>query len=247
MKRILSKLDLSFVIPAYNEEGSIEDALGTLDKAVKSKKLQYEIIVVDDGSKDKTLSKAMTYASKNGHVKVISYTKNVGKGYAVKAGFMQTNGDMVVFADSDMEIDLRTISSYIDALKHGDIVIASKWHPDSVVEMPLIRKIMSHGFHVLVRLFTGIQLRDTQAGLKAMKKSAFVNIFSRLAVKRYAFDVELLTVAGLYGLRIVEMPTQVRIERSFSLKELFRMFVDLLGIAYRLRVVHWYQRSLASN
>jgi len=247
VKRILSKLDLSFVIPAYNEEGSIEDALGTLDKAVKSKKLQYEIIVVDDGSKDKTLSKAMTYASKNGHVKVISYTKNVGKGYAVKAGFMQTNGDMVVFADSDMEIDLRTISSYIDALKHGDIVIASKWHPDSVVEMPLIRKIMSHGFHVLVRLFTGIQLRDTQAGLKAMKKSAFVNIFSRLAVKRYAFDVELLTVAGLYGLRIVEMPTQVRIERSFSLKELFRMFVDLLGIAYRLRVVHWYQRSLASN
>ena len=91
---------------------------------------------------------------------------------------------------------------------------------------------------------TGAPLKDTQAGLKAMRKSAFVNIFPRLSVKRYAFDVELLTVADLYGLSIVEMPTQVRIEKSFQAKELFRMFIDLLGIAYRLRVIHWYQRPI---
>jgi glycosyltransferase involved in cell wall biosynthesis len=243
----MGQVELSFVVPAYNEEKFIEDTLGTIDEVVKNKKLLYEIVVVDDGSEDKTLAKATTYARRNGHVKVLSYPGNVGKGHAVKTGFMQTNGDVVVFADSDMEIDLRTILSYIDALKHGDIVIASKWHPDSMVEMPLFRKVMSHGFHVLVQLFTGVQLRDTQAGLKAMKKSAFVNIFSRLAVKRYAFDVELLAVADLYGLRIVEMPTQLKIEKSFNLKELFRMFVDVLGIAYRLRVLHWYQRPLASN
>jgi glycosyltransferase involved in cell wall biosynthesis len=243
----MGQVELSFVVPAYNEEEFIEDTLGTIDEVVKNKKLLYEIVVVDDGSEDKTLAKATTYARRNGHVKVVSYPANVGKGHAVKTGFMQTNGDVVVFADSDMEIDLRTILSYIDALKHGDIVIASKWHPNSMVEMPLFRKVMSHGFHVLVRLFTGVQLRDTQAGLKAMKKSAFVNIFSRLAVKRYAFDVELLAVADLYGLRIVEMPTQLKIEKSFNLKELFRMFVDVLGIAYRLRVVHWYQRPLASK
>ena len=68
--------------------------------------LRYEIVVVDDGSKDKTLSKAIAYANRNGHVKVVSYNKNVGKGYAVKAGFMQATGEVVVFADSDMEIDL---------------------------------------------------------------------------------------------------------------------------------------------
>jgi dolichol-phosphate mannosyltransferase len=247
VQRIMSKVDLSFVIPAYNEEGSIEDALGTIDDAVKSKKLQYEIVVVDDGSKDKTLSKALTYASKNGHVKVVSYTKNAGKGYAVKTGFMQTTGEVVIFADSDLDIDLRIISRYVEALQHGDIVIASKWHPNSVVDVPLARRILSHCFNVLVRILTGVKLKDTQAGLKAMKKSAFVNIFPRLCVKRYAFDVELLTVANLYGLRIVEMPTQLRIEGLLNLEEMFKMFVDLLGIAYRLRVVHWYQRTLAYN
>jgi glycosyltransferase involved in cell wall biosynthesis len=244
VKRIMSQVELSFVIPAYNEEDSIEHALGTLDELVRIRKLPYEIIVVNDGSKDKTLPRVITYASRNGHVRVVSYTPNVGKGYAVKAGFMQTNGEIVVFADSDMDIDLGVISSYVDALKHGDIVVATKWHPDSKVDMPVTRRILSRGFNVLVRILTGAKLKDTQVGLKVMRKSAFVSIFPRLCVKRYAFDVELLAVANLYGLKIVEMPTQLRIEGLFNLKDVFRMFVDLLGIAYRLRVIHWYQRPI---
>ena len=244
VKRILSQVELSFVIPAYNEEDSIENALGTLDGVVRDKRLPYEIVVVDDGSQDKTLSRAIKYASRNGHVKVVSYTQNEGKGYAVRTGFMQTKGDVVVFADSDMDIDLGAVSKYVDALEHGDIVIASKWHPDSVVSMTLTRRILSHGFNVLVRILTGAKLKDTQVGLKVMRKSAFVNIFPRLCVKRYAFDVELLAVANLYGLRIVQMPAQLRISNSFRLKDVFKMFQDLLGIAYRLRVLHWYQRSI---
>ena len=208
----MGQVELSFVIPAYNEEDSIEDALGALDYAVKDRRLPYEVVVVDDGSADKTFLKAMTYASRNGHVRVISYTQNEGKGYAVKAGFMQATGDVVVFADSDLDIDLGTVASYVEALRHGDIVIASKWHPESVVKMPLTRRILSHGFNVLVRLLTGANLKDTQVGLKAMKKSAFKDIFPRLSVKRYAFDVELLAVARLYGLKIVEMPTKLKIE-----------------------------------
>jgi glycosyltransferase involved in cell wall biosynthesis len=242
---MMRKVDLSFVIPAYNEERFIECALGTLDEAVKSRKLQYEIVVVDDGSNDKTRIRATTYANRNGHVRVVSYDNNVGKGYAIKKGFYQTNGDVVVFADSDMEINLGTVTSYVDALKDGDIVVATKWHSDSRVSMPLKRRILSHGFNILVRTLTGAKLKDTQVGLKAMKKSVFKNIFPRLCVKRYAFDVELLTVANLYGLRIIEMPTQLRIEGLFNLKEMFKMFVDLLGIAYRLRVIHWYERPLA--
>jgi glycosyltransferase involved in cell wall biosynthesis len=243
----MGQVELSFVIPAYNEEDSIEDALGALDYAVKDRRLPYEVVVVDDGSADKTLLKAMTYASRNGHVRVISYTQNEGKGYAVKAGFMQATGDVVVFADSDLDIDLGTVASYVEALRHGDIVIASKWHPDSVVSMPLTRRILSHGFNVLVRLLTGANLKDTQVGLKAMKKSAFKDIFPILCVKRYAFDVELLAVASLYGLKIVEMPTQLRIRNSFNVKEILHMFVDLLGIAYRLRVTHCYQRPLRGS
>jgi glycosyltransferase involved in cell wall biosynthesis len=243
-KRIMSQIELSFVVPAYNEEESIETALGTLDGVVKDKRLPYEIVVVDDGSRDKTLSRAIKYANRNGHVKVISFTQNEGKGYAVRTGFMQTKGDVVVFTDSDMDIDLSTVSKYVDALEHGDIVVATKWHPNSRVDMPLVRRILSHGFNVLVRILTGANLKDTQVGLKVMKKSAFANIFPRLCVKRYAFDVELLAVASLYRLRIVQMPTQLRIKGAFRLKEIFKMFQDLLGIAYRLRVLHWYQRRI---
>jgi dolichol-phosphate mannosyltransferase len=240
----MSQIALSFVIPAYNEEASIEITLGTLDGVVKNNPMPYEIVVVNDGSKDETLSKAVKYANKNGHVKVISYTRNEGKGHAIRTGFIQTRGDFIVFADSDMDIDLGIVSKYVEALKYGDIVIASKWHPDSIVRMPFSRKILSHGFNVLVRLLTGANLKDTQVGLKAMRKSAFTSIFPRLCVKRYAFDVELLAVANLYGLRIVQMPAQLSIRESFRLKEVLKMFKDLLGIAYRLRVIHWYQRQI---
>jgi glycosyltransferase involved in cell wall biosynthesis len=247
VKAIMSQVELSFVIPAYNEEDSIQDALWTIDEVVKSRKMPYEIVVVDDGSKDRTLSKARTYASRNGHVRVVSYNQNVGKGYAVKKGFMQSTGEVVVFADSDMDIDLGTVTNYVEALKNADIVVATKWHCDSKVDMPLKRRVLSHGFNVLVRLLTGANLKDTQVGLKAMRKSAFANIFPRLCVKRYAFDVELLAVARLYGLKIVEMPAKLRIDESFHLNEILRMFMDLLGIAYRLRVIRWYRRPLVSN
>jgi dolichol-phosphate mannosyltransferase len=239
----MTQLALSFVMPAYNEEASIEAALGTLDEVVKNKKLPYEIIVVDDGSRDKTLPRATNYASRNGHVKVVSYSQNEGKGYAMREGFMKTNGEVVVFADSDMEIDFNLVSSYVEALQKGDIVIASKWHPRSVVEMPLVRRLLSCGFNVLVRLLTGINLKDTQAGLKAIKKSAFLDVFPRLAVKRYAFDVELLAVAKLHGLRVVEMPVRLKMGASFRVREMWKMLIDLLGITYRLRVRRFYQRS----
>ena len=232
-------------MPAYNEGDSIEVSLNALDRAVKRTKLRYEIVVVDDGSTDSTRVNATKYASRNGHVRVISYDRNEGKGHAVRTGFMQAAGEAVAFVDSDLEIGLSTISAYVKALRHGDIVIASKWHPESVVEMPIMRRILSHSFSALVRLMTGCKLKDTQAGLKAMKRSAFQSIFPRLSVKRYAFDVELLTLAKLYGLKVVEMPVNIRMEALFSVREVWKMFMDLLGITYRLRVLRWYQRSLA--
>ena len=240
----MEQIELSFVIPAYKEEDFIEDTLGTIDAVIKDKNLPYEIVVVDDGSKDKTLAIARRYAGRNGHVKVVSYSGNEGKGYAVKTGFLQASGNVVIFTDGDMEIDLRTISKYLEALKLGDIAIASKRHTNSRVDVPVSRRILSEAFNGLVRFLTGVPLKDTQSGLKAMRKSAFVDIFPRLAVKRYAFDVELLAVANLYGLKVVEMPVNIKIDSKFKPIEMWHMFIDLLGIAYRLRIIHWYQRSL---
>ena len=158
---------------------------------------------------------------------------------------MKASGEIVVFVDSDLEIDLKTISKYVEALKNADIVIATKWHKDSLVSMSLGRKLLSRSFNVLARLLIGFNLKDTQVGLKAMRRSAVASIFPRLAVKRYAFDVELLAVSHLNNLKIVEMPVKIKLAAPFKPKEAWRMFVDLLGIAYRLRITRWYQRKVS--
>ena len=240
----MSKAEISFVVPVYNEEDTIQDALQALDNALKDIGPSYEVVVVNDGSLDSTQAKARSYASKNGHVTVIHLKRNEGKGFAIKRGFNQATGDAVVFVDSDLEIDVKEISKYVAALQQGDIVIASKWHPKSNVKIPWMRRILGHGFNLLVRLLTGVKLKDTQTGLKAIRRSAFEKIFPRLSVKRYAFDVELLAVANLYGLRIVELPVSIRMLGLFKMKEAWRMFVDLLGITYRLRVTKWYLRVM---
>jgi glycosyltransferase involved in cell wall biosynthesis len=243
----MGQIEVSFVIPAYNEEVFIEDTLGTLDSVFKEKMNQYEIVVVDDGSQDKTYKKALEYANRNGHVKVIRYARNTGKGFAIKTGVMKSTGDIVIFVDGDMEIDFNTISKYVTALENADIVIATKWHSRSTVSMPFSRKLLSRTFNVLVRLLIGFDLKDTQVGLKVMKRSAVDKIFPKLAVKRYAFDVELLALAHLYDLKIVELPVKLKLDSSFKPKNAWHMFVDLLGIAYRLRIIRWYQRQFVSS
>lgn len=224
------KPELSIVLPAFNEGAVIERALDYVDRVVKDTGLSYEIIVVNDGSVDDTLKRAADYAYKNGHVKVVSHQKNMGKGYAVKTGFKHARGDAVIFLDSDLEIGPEQILGYFKALDHAEIVVASKWHPWSKVEIPLMRKLLSHSFNVITKLLTGVRLKDTQTGLKAVRKGALKKIFPRLVVKRYAYDVELLAVANLCGLRIVELPVNVRLGSLFDLKEAWRMFLDLLGI-----------------
>jgi glycosyltransferase involved in cell wall biosynthesis len=243
----MGQIELSFVIPAYNEEVFIEDTLGTLDSVFKKKINQYEIVVVDDGSQDETYKKALQYANRNGHVKVIRYARNTGKGFAIKTGVMESTGDIVIFVDGDMEIDFNTISKYVVALENADIVIATKWHSRSTVSMPFSRKLLSRTFNVLVRLLIGFDLKDTQVGLKVMKRNAVDKIFPRLAVKRYAFDVELLALAHLFDLKIVELPVKLKLDSSFKPENAWHMFVDLLGIAYRLRIIRWYQRQFYSS
>ncbi len=235
---------LSLIMPAYNEGRTIEEVVYGVDNVVREMGLRYELIIVDDGSVDNTRMKVDNYARNNGHVKVVGYNDNVGKGFALKTGFSHAIGDMVVFMDSDVDINPKQIAYYVEALKGADVVVASKWHPQSKVDTPLIRRILSHGFNVLVKLLVGLRLSDTQTGLKAIRRNVFLSVFPRLTVKRYAFDVEMLVLTNLLGLKVVELPINIRIRNLLCLQEVWRMFLDLLGITYRLRVVRWYQRAM---
>jgi len=240
----LSEPVVSFVLPSYNEGKFIEGVLERLDSTVNGHGFRYEVVVVDDGSVDDTRWRALKYAVKNGHVRVVGYGRNVGKGFAVKTGFWRAVGDVVVFVDSDLDVDVGQVRRYVDALRFGDFVVGSKWHRDSVVEVCFVRKVLSRGFNVLVRLLTGVRVCDTQTGIKAVRREAFCEVFRRLSVKRYAFDVELLVLARVLGLRVVELPVKLKLSSRFSLGEIWHMFVDLLGITYRLRVKKWYQRGV---
>ena len=231
-------------MPAFNEGEFIEESLKRLDSSFSNGYLNHEIIVVDDGSEDNTRSKASKYAKRNGHVKIIAYNHNLGKGFAVKTGFLRTVGDDIVFLDSDLDIDVKQVSRYIQALRFGDIVIGSKYHPESVVKTSFLRRFLSRGFSALTKLLTGVKIKDTQVGIKAIRRDVFDGIFKQLSVKRYAFDVELLVLAKVYSLNVIELPVKLKINNKLNIKDIWHMFIDLLGISYRLRIRNYYQKRV---
>jgi glycosyltransferase involved in cell wall biosynthesis len=238
-------IDVSVILCAYNEGDVIEDAIDKVDYVMMGTGWSYEIVVVDDGSLDDTRERAVNYKDAKGkeRLKIIGYRKNMGKGNAIMAGFARVRGDFVVVIDGDLDVDPGLIPDYVEALKKSDIAIASKWIPQSRTTMTLRRKFLSFGFNALSRLFTGIKLRDTQTGLKAFRKKVLDRVSPKLVVKRYAFDLELLAACNHCGFKIVDLPVEVDIKGKVSFGEIFRMALDMFGIAYRLRVLKSYQRS----
>ncbi len=236
---------MSVILCAYNEGKVIEDAIDKVDCIMSATGWNYEIVVVDDGSSDDTRQKAVNHINEksNGCLKVVGYNKNMGKGNAIKMGFAHSQGDSIVVIDGDLDVDPTFIPNYIEALKTNDIAVASKWHPQSRTTVTLKRKILSFGFNALSRLLTGIKLTDTQTGLKAFRREVLERMAPKFVVKRYAFDLELIGACNHAGYRIVDLPVDVCIRSMISFREIFRMTVDMFGIAYRLRVLKYYQHG----
>lgn len=238
---------LSVIMPAYNTAGQIIESLVRVERILDGVAGDYEVIVVDDGSEDGTRDVVESYLRLRPKVKLISYNENVGKGYALRRGFDMAGGEIVVFLDSDSDIDAACIESYVEALQSCDMVIASKRHPKSDYKAPLMRKILSAAFNIIVKILFGIRYSDTQAGLKAFRKTALAKIMRIGLVKRYAFDVELLALANMLGLRVKEAPVNVHLDARFSLRHIIYMLIDMMGIFYRLRVIGWYRKNLNSK
>jgi glycosyltransferase involved in cell wall biosynthesis len=238
-------IDVSVILCAYNEGNVIGDAIDKVDFVMMKTGWSYEIIVVDDGSLDDTRQKVVQYMDEkgNGCLKVVGYGKNMGKGNAIIAGFAHAEGDFVVFIDSDLDVDPKLIPSYVEALKTSDVAVASKWHRQSHTVVTLKRKVLSFGFNLLSRLLTGIKLKDTQTGLKAFRRGVLERMAPKFVVKRYAFDLELMSACNHCGFKIVDLPVDVHIKDMVSFKEIFRMTLDMFQVAYRLRILKYYQRS----
>jgi len=233
---------ISVVMPAYNEGKHIADAIRHIADQLDDNGYRYEIIVVDDGSKDDTFDVVNKLSMSN--LRLLSLKSNIGKGFALKHGLNNVKGEYVLFFDSDMEVKAKNIDQYIGSLKNFDLVIASKRHPNSNYDAPFFRRLLSVAFQTLVTIFVGVRATDTQSGLKAGRVGPMRRMFHLLAVKKYAFDVELLTLARLLDYSFVEMPVNIKLSSWFSPIEALRMFIDLLGIAYRLRIIRWYQKNI---
>ncbi len=213
-------------------------SIKAVEKVLSRLGASYEIVVVDDGSPDDTYQWALR-ASKSPCVKVYRLPRNMGKGFALIYGYRRSRGRIIVFLDGDLDIDPRQVWLLLAALaKHrADIAITSKWHPQSKTIATPIRKLLSKSFIALERLVLGIRLSDTQTGAKAFRRRVLDAVAPRLRIKRYAFDAELLYIAMKMGFRIVEVPAlwRVRLASRFSPREILRMLLDLLAIAYRNR------------
>ncbi len=227
-------MELSFVLPAYNEEKRIARTIHAIDEFVQlqDKITTYEIIVVDDGSKDKTIEKVGT----NPHTIILRNSKNQGKGYSVKRGVLAAKYEYVLFMDCDLATPIDEFNKLYSVLERGyDLAIASRNLRKShiVVRQPYYRQIAGKIFPLLVRLFFSMRLKDTQCGFKLFRKEVAEQIFPHLRIKRFAFDVEMLFIATQMKYSIAEVPVMWIDQRGSKVRvvrDSYRMFKDLARI-----------------
>jgi glycosyltransferase involved in cell wall biosynthesis len=236
---------ISVIIPTFNQQSKISYSLTRIKQQVELYYSNYELIVVDDGSTDNTLTILKNIALMDPHLQVISYKPNRGKGYAIKQGVLHSHGEAVMFMDADLDISPDFIKDYVEKLSLSDLIIGSKRHPKSNVTIPKSRAFLSRAFNIFIRAATGIPQKDTQVGFKVGNGEIMRTVFRGISVHRYAFDVELFTISSILHLRVQEMPVIMKIDRRFNTREIVNMLVDVLRICYRQRVLHAYDKEVA--
>ncbi|KAJ3588910.1 hypothetical protein NHX12_009764 [Muraenolepis orangiensis] len=250
--------ELSVVVPAYNEElrmpTMLEEAMDYLEVRQKRQPLfTYEVLVVDDGSSDKTTQVALQYTKKYGadKVRVLTLLKNRGKGGAVRMGTLSSRGRLILMADADgatkfadfekLESVLEDISPKPDNMA---ITCGSRAHleEDSVAARHAFRTFLMYGFHFLVWFFCVRGIRDTQCGFKLFTREAALKTFSSLHVERWAFDVELLYIAQCFKIPIAEVAvnwTEIEGSKLVPIWSWLQMGRDLVFIRLRYITGAW--------
>jgi len=212
-------VSLSLVIPAYNEGPRLDDGVARLRVAIAAGAIDpetTEFIVVDDGSTDDTTERAGILFSAFPHVRLLRLAENHGKGGAVRAGVAVATAPVIAFADADMAIDPGQTPQFVDALAKADVAIGSRAASGaSVNRSSLRRSLMNRTFNRLVNALTSVALDDTQCGFKAFRAPVAKLLFHCSVTERFAFDVEILSLARRFGLVIAEVPVQwLRVQGS---------------------------------
>lgn len=246
MNKTLGKI--SVIMPAYNEESHIYENILETRKVFEEDGIPFEIIVSNDGSKDKTFERAQKAEKEFPNVFAVQNPVNLGKGQALREGFAKATGDYVVFLDSDLDLHPSQIHLLFDIMEkeNADVVIGSKRHPQSQVNYPGDRKVISNGYFFLIKLMFGLPIRDTQTGLKLYKYEVLKKVFPRILVKRFAFDLEMLAVAHHFGYKIAEAPVVVHHRWKFGrigFKPIWETWWDTMAVFYRMKILKYYDKG----
>jgi dolichyl-phosphate beta-glucosyltransferase len=229
---------LSVVIPAYNEEERLRRFVPGIVGFLQAKGQPFEIIVVNDGSKDDTVPVARELSKTFPMVRLIDLNPNRGKGGAVKAGMLDAKGDHVLFTDADQSTPITEVDKLLETMERGgyDMAIGSRSMPGARVEQPQIwyRALAGKLFGIGTRCFCISGIRDTQCGFKAMKHNVAQKVFPQVTSNSAIFDIEMLVVATREGYRIAEIPVKwvhdsdTRI--PYNLRRAIKIWLELFRI-----------------
>lgn len=235
------------IMPAYNESGHIYGNIHETCGVFRRTKRAFEVIVVNDGSTDSTYEEARRAESELPDVKVVHYSDNNGKGNALKEGFRHAVGEYVVFLDSDLDLHPGQLHKLFRIMRNSraDVVIGSKHHPKSQLEYPVVRKVISRVYALILKALFNLPLRDTQTGLKIFNYEVLEKVFPKVLSKRYAYDLEILVNANRLGYKVVESPVVLNFKRPrkwgrIGFNDLYSTGMDTLAIFYRLKILKYY-------
>ena len=233
--------EISIIVPAYNEHALIMNTLDGLQSFMKNRSEDYEIVLVDDGSQDDTVSLIRDWQKLNTvELNLLINEANMGKGFSVRRGVMESRGKYVIFIDADLPYELDAIDGFMNALKSGcDLAVGSRVLPESKVRgVPKLRYIAGQVFSWLERSVLSTKVADTQCGFKAFTSSAAKEIFRRLTINGFGFDMELFFVARKLKYHIQPIAVQM-IDRHKNRASRVRLFSDSLEMFFNLFMVRW--------
>jgi dolichyl-phosphate beta-glucosyltransferase len=225
---------LSVVIPAFNEEDRLPRTLPRIHAYLADRGYDAEIIVVDDGSRDRTSERVEALRPSLPMVRLRTHAKNTGKDFAVFAGVREATRETILFTDADLSTPIEDVDRLWSAYDRGfDVVVGSRRRPDSEIPVPqpVHRRVMGHVFNGMVSLFCIRGIRDTQCGFKLFRTEVIRRIAPRLRTQGFAFDVEILMRARAMGYRIAEVGVRWSDDRASRIRPIHdssRMLLQLL-------------------
>jgi glycosyltransferase involved in cell wall biosynthesis len=199
----------SIVIPAFNESARIPATLQAVVDCIRRNGWSAEVIVVDDGSTDSTPEVVRAFAANVPEVRLLQNPGNRGKGYSVRSGILQAQGEVVLFTDADLSSPIEEAEGLFAAIANGaDIAIGSRWldRGRQTIRQPLYRQFFGRCFNAVTRAVMGLPFADTQCGFKAFTRAAAQTVFQLQTIERWGFDPEILFIARKRGFRISEVP-----------------------------------------